>query len=363
MYDKNQIIAEIKRVAKYLKTNSLNKKDFIKNTMIPLSTINFYISSWPDALKEAGLDDGVFVEEIKDKDLLEDLLRIEDQYGQTPTFALIEKNGRYSKEDYEQRWRTLDDAFKLARKKYQKKNETADKTILMSEGTPDIQSPDRTIMASKSLEDLNSQDLDLEETFISVKKEDQDAAESGEFSDNFSSDNILTIEKIREKDQEKEDDPIPSFDYVSDGDSGIENLMAMDVKKKKKKIIPETIKPINAAEIQPIGEPLNFRGLKSAPVDTRGVIYVFGLVSEELNFVVESFGSDKFCFSSRRNLSIDEEKWEKVNIGFALDSLDLKGSGRLSKNCELIVCWRHGWKECPVEVLELKTTLPHLDND
>ena len=111
------------------------------------------------------------------------------------------------------------------------------------------------------------------------------------------------------------------------------------------------------------GEPLNFRGIKYAPIDTRGVIYLFGLVSEELNFIVESFGKDKFCFSGRRNLSLEEEKWEKVNIGFALDSIDLENSGHLTKNCELLICWRNSWKECPAEVLELSTTLPHLEND
>jgi hypothetical protein len=28
--------------------------------------------------------------------------------------------------------------------------------------------------------------------------------------------------------------------------------------------------------------------------------------------------------------------------------------------CDLIVCWRHNWPECPLEVLELRKLLPEV---
>ncbi len=368
MYDKNQIIEEIKRVASNLKTTRLKKKDFIKNTMIPVSTINFYISSWPDAVKEAGLEDGFFVEEVKDKDLLKDLLRIEEEFGETPTYALIEKNGKFSKEDYEERWRTLSDALNLAKSKYeQKSTPSPDKTIVMDEGPIEIVSPDKTIMVTKKKDSKKKSKINFEETLISIKKDEMglEKSESGEFSDNFGNDNILTIDEIENKDKgrKSKEKSEPRFDYTPDDSGGIENLMAMDVqKKKKKKIIPETIKPAVVKSEKGKGEPLNFRGIKFAPVDTRGVIFVFGLVCEELNFIVESFGLDRYCFSGKRNQSSEEEKWESVKIGFALNSLDLQKNERLTKSCELLVCWENGWKDCPVEVLELSTTLMRLEN-
>ncbi len=368
MYDKNQIIDEIKRVAVHLKTTSLKKKDFINNTMIPVSTINFYISSWPEALKEAGLEEVIETDEVKDRDLLKDLLRIESKFGEPPTYALIEKNGKFSKEDYEKRWRTLDDAFKLASSKYKRKSVlTSDKTILMNDGSPDIQTSDKTMKAGDKKDLSPGKELDLEETLVSVNKENIKFEESGsgEFSDNFGKDNILTIEKIHNKEKEKkgEDEPEPSFDYVTDGDSGIDNLMAIDVRKKmKKKIIPETIKPAVENRTQDKAEKINFRGIEYAPVDTRGVIFIFGLVSEELSYIIESFGTDSFCFSGKRNLSLKNERWESVNIGFALNSRDLKNSGRITKKCELLICWKHEWKECPIEVLELSSVLPGLEN-
>lgn len=369
MYDKNQIIDEIKRVAKYLKTTSLKKKDFIKNTMIPVSTINFYVSSWPDALKLAGLEGGKSVEDVNDRDLLKDLLRIEDEFGETPTYALIEKNGKYSKEDYERKWRNLDDAFKMAVSKYKEKAVSSpDQTILMSEGSIDLQAPDKTITVKDNKHTNKKKELDMEATLVSVNKEDielEETGSSGEFSDNFSSDNILTLDEIKnkEKKNKSEEEEEPSFDYVSPGDSGIENLVAMNVRaKKKKKVIPETIKPAADKVDKKKGDVLNFRGIKYSPVDTRGVIYIFGLVSEELSYIVESFGEDKLCFAGKRNLSLENEKWEAVNIGFTLNSSDLKGSGRLTKNCQLLVCWKHEWEECPVEVLELSSVLPGLEN-
>lgn len=367
MYDKKQIVEEIRRVAGHLKTKSLKKKDFIKNTMIPISTINFYISSWLDALREAGLEEGVVVEQVKDRDLLKDLLRIEEEFGETPTYALIERSGKFSKEDYKNRWRNLDDAFKLAKSKYDKNpTQIPDKTVIMGKGIIDTQSADKTMIPSKKKDNNRRTGINMEETLVSVKKEDMVLEESGsgEFTDDFGSDNILTIDEMNNKAKirKKGDESEPSFDYLPD-DGGIENLIAINVqKRRKKKIIPETIKPSGSKPEKGQGKPLDFRGIKFAPIDTRGVIFLFGMVSEELNFVVESFGLDKFCFSGKRNRSSKEEKWEKVNIGFALNSLDLEKSGRITKNCELLVCWKHGWEDCPAEVLELSSTLTLLEN-
>jgi len=373
MYNKEQIIEEIRRIAKSLDTKNLKKKDFLKNTMIPVSTINFYISSWDEVLSEAGLEEEQ--SKVSVKDLLDDLLRIKGEFGETPTYALVEKRGKYSKEDYQKEWRSLDDAFKLAKKKYGEKSSSApDKTILMASNNDYIYSPDKTItVTGQDAEDKNF-NIDMEETLVSVDKKDVDVEEttdpnSGEFSDNFSSDNILTIEGMKNKKKskkqskkEEEKEAEPKFDYLS-GDSGIENLESINVSKpKKKKIIPETIKPVNRKSDKKTGEALDFRGIKFSPVDTRGVIYIFGLVSEELNFIIETFGSGRSGFFGKRKLSMEQENWETVNIGFALNSFDLNGSRKLTNSWDLLVCWKHDWEDCSLEVLELSSTLKSLEN-
>ncbi len=371
MYDKKQIISEIKRIAKSLKTQSLKKKDFLKNTMIPVSTINFYLSSWEEALKEAGLKaDSSTGNKIESSELLMDLIEIEKDHGERPTYALIEKYGKYSKEDYLKKWRNLDEAFKLAKLKYGDSGQfTGDKTIVATE-FEGLNSPDSTIVASK---DKNSGEkragVDMEETLVSIKKEDINlTGKAGndleESSDVFGKNNILTIDQMTKEEELKPDqaEDEPSFNYNED-DGGIENLDSIGLSKpKKKKIVPVTIKPKKKKSDKQKGESIDFRGIKFAPVDTRGVIFIFGLISEELNFIIESFGADRFCFSGKRNTSSDGEKWEYVNIGFALDSLDLKSGGRMTKNCNFLVCWNHGWEDCPIEVLELRSTLDLLRN-
>ena len=46
----------------------------------------------------------------------------------------------------------------------------------------------------------------------------------------------------------------------------------------------------NAPVRQPgqlFGSPINFRGLRHAPINELGVVYIFGMVSYELGFIVE----------------------------------------------------------------------------
>jgi hypothetical protein len=37
-----------------------------------------------------------------------------------------------------------------------------------------------------------------------------------------------------------------------------------------------------------------------------------------------------------------------------------RDGGHDPEECELVVCWIHEWTECPVDVLELRTTLRDL---
>ena len=44
----------------------------------------------------------------------------------------------------------------------------------------------------------------------------------------------------------------------------------------------------DAAPMQFYGEPFDFRGLRHSPINEQGVVYLFGMVSRELGFYVES---------------------------------------------------------------------------
>jgi len=49
-----------------------------------------------------------------------------------------------------------------------------------------------------------------------------------------------------------------------------------------------------------------------------------------------------------------------VKIEFEQESRNFLRHMHDVKECDLIVCWRHNWPECPLEVLELRSLLPKL---
>lgn len=351
MYDtKEQILTEIRRIAKTLKVKNLKKSDFLKKTMIPVNTIDFYISSWSDALAEAGLEDdsSVKISSVTDKELLTDLLRLEKEFGEIPTFSRIEGDGKFSKKDYQLKWRSIEDAIKIARKKYSKNEiETPDKTIMMKPVKKEQEKPDSAL-------------IDLEETMVSRNREDL-GIEDAKKKDKFSESELDFTNVLGTSNNKEHEDVEPEFIYSTD-DAGIEDILSMDIQKpKKKKIIPETIKPKVKKKEKKKQETINFRGIKTAPVDVEGVIFIFGMICEELSFIIEAFNTEMPCFEGKRRLDGSGKKIQDVKIGVYHKSYDLKTKSGSVTDCDIIVCWEHDWNDCPVEVLELKAVLKKLD--
>jgi hypothetical protein len=128
-------------------------------------------------------------------------------------------------------------------------------------------------------------------------------------------------------------------------------------------VIPKTHKPRTDVSPKPIvfvGEPLGFRGLQYAPVNEQGVVYLFGIVSRELGFLVESVRIAFPDCEGKRCLNPAQTKWQHVRIEFEYRSSNFLEHGHNPDGCDLIVCWLHDWEECPVEVLELKSALRQL---
>jgi hypothetical protein len=125
-------------------------------------------------------------------------------------------------------------------------------------------------------------------------------------------------------------------------------------------IIPKTYKPLPTAEKRrPIiyGEPLDFRGLRYAPVNEQGVVYLFGLVSRELGFLIESIRTDFPDCEGKRCLNPEGTRWQHVRIEFEYKSSNFVEHGHDPNGCDLIVCWVHDWADSPLEVLELKSAI------
>jgi hypothetical protein len=53
-------------------------------------------------------------------------------------------------------------------------------------------------------------------------------------------------------------------------------------------------------------------------------------------------------------IMVGEERWQRVRIEFEYESRNFLKHMHDAKECDLIVCWRHNWPECPLEVIELR---------
>ena len=124
---------------------------------------------------------------------------------------------------------------------------------------------------------------------------------------------------------------------------------------------PETLSrivPLAPASVY--GDPIQFRGVRHAPADVGGVIFLFGMVARELGFMVEAISSGFPRCEAMRQLA--PGKWARLRIEFELKSRDFRETGRNPAACDLLVCWDDTWPDRPasLDVLSLSQVLPTL---
>jgi len=112
-------------------------------------------------------------------------------------------------------------------------------------------------------------------------------------------------------------------------------------------------------ELSVVGDLINFRGLVYAPLNENGVIYLFGKVTEDLHMYVEEIKPGFPDCIARR---FTGKGWERIRVEFELKSSHFKQHGHDSEQCDVIICWEHDWKDCPIEVIELRSSIEDMDN-
>ena len=105
------------------------------------------------------------------------------------------------------------------------------------------------------------------------------------------------------------------------------------------------------------GPVINFRGLVYAPVEENGVIFLFSKIAEDIGIFIEGIQKG---FPDAFGVRYVGEKGYPVNIEFEYKSSNFKFHNHNPKDCDIIICWEHDWKECPVEIIELKETIKKL---
>ena len=100
------------------------------------------------------------------------------------------------------------------------------------------------------------------------------------------------------------------------------------------------------------GDILNIRGIVYEPTNEQGVVSLFTALCYDLNFRLEGIRS-KFpdAILKRRN---DRGNFSPCLAEFEFKSSNYQLHKHPIKGCDLVICWEHDWKKCPIEVLELK---------
>jgi hypothetical protein len=108
------------------------------------------------------------------------------------------------------------------------------------------------------------------------------------------------------------------------------------------------------------GNPIDFRGLRHEPVNEQGVVFLFGMVAKEIGYMVEAVQTGYPDCEAKRQIAANT--WQRVRIEFEYESRNFRDHGHAQDGCDVIVCWRHNWPECPpsLEVVELASIIQTL---
>ncbi len=122
-------------------------------------------------------------------------------------------------------------------------------------------------------------------------------------------------------------------------------------------ILPNKAQHVPLKNRSTYGNPINFRGLRHEPVNEQGVVLLFGMLAKELGYMIEAVQTGFPDCEAKRQ--IGPERWQLVRIEFEFESRNFRDHGHPSTGCDIIVCWRHNWDECPghIEIVELSNVI------
>jgi hypothetical protein len=106
------------------------------------------------------------------------------------------------------------------------------------------------------------------------------------------------------------------------------------------------------------GPLMNLPEMVHEPLNELGVVFAFGLVARQLGFSVLRFQSAfPDCEALRE---VVRGQLQRMKLEFEYESRNFLRHGHRLDGCDAIVCWKHNWKECPLEVIELSKVFHRL---
>jgi len=108
------------------------------------------------------------------------------------------------------------------------------------------------------------------------------------------------------------------------------------------------------------GAAIDVHGLRHAPINELGVVLLFGMLAEQLGFVIE--GVQQGFPDCEAKLRRQDGTYEGVRIEFEFRSSEFLRHRHDPLACDILVCWLHDWSDCPVEVIALSDVIERLRN-
>lgn len=99
------------------------------------------------------------------------------------------------------------------------------------------------------------------------------------------------------------------------------------------------------------GTPLLSAALLNAPTNEAETMFLFASMARDLGYAALKVQTEfPDCIALRK---VDHERSQLVRIECEYESRNFLVHLHDIKGCDMIVCWRHNWEDCPLEVLEL----------
>jgi len=106
------------------------------------------------------------------------------------------------------------------------------------------------------------------------------------------------------------------------------------------------------------GEPIDFEYFRNAPVNEAGVVFLFGCLAPHLGYIVEAIQTNfPDCEAKRKD---PDNRLRRVRIEFEFESKNFLLHKHDPAACDVIVCWRDNWEDCPLHVVDLSVELQKL---
>ena len=112
-------------------------------------------------------------------------------------------------------------------------------------------------------------------------------------------------------------------------------------------------KPLNV-----YGPPIQLKAMSHGPTNEAGVMVLFGMLAEDLGFIVTMVQTAYPDCEIMRRLS--EDRCERLRVEFEQESRNFLLHEHDPSECDMIVCWKHNWPECPLEVVELRKVIAEI---